>query len=200
MSHIATNQRNAMITALIACIINVISVGLILNCLYYGLILIHRGTPPINSYHFFESLAHVLGPIICMIMGGIVTYREFRKHPKMPPTHGISIWIWITVYVHIAHAYLSPPSQFSYLARTVIFIGIGLSVALSIYLAQRKNKCRPFGLSQRELEIAKHVKEGLSNKVIADTLFISEYTVKNHLKNIFQKTGASNRTELSQQI
>ena len=38
------------------------------------------------------------------------------------------------------------------------------------------------------------IREGRSNKEIADALFVAESTVKTHLKNIFVKLGVSNRT------
>jgi DNA-binding NarL/FixJ family response regulator len=50
-------------------------------------------------------------------------------------------------------------------------------------------------LTQREIEILHLVAEGLSNKAIAQALFVSENTVKYHMKNILQKLGAQNRTE-----
>lgn len=50
-------------------------------------------------------------------------------------------------------------------------------------------------LSERELGLLKLVAEGLSNRAIAQELSISENTVKYHMKNIFQKLQAQNRTE-----
>ncbi len=49
-------------------------------------------------------------------------------------------------------------------------------------------------VTTRELDILRHVAKGNSNKIIAGTLNISEHTVKNHLKNILSKLGASDRT------
>jgi two-component system, NarL family, nitrate/nitrite response regulator NarL len=52
-------------------------------------------------------------------------------------------------------------------------------------------------LSQREREIVALVAQGFKNKEIADKIFISEQTVKNHLHNIFDKLGVSDRLELA---
>ncbi len=55
-------------------------------------------------------------------------------------------------------------------------------------------------LTKREQEIAQLVAEGLSTKQIAAKAFVSENTVKQHLKRIFAKTDVSNRAELVQLI
>lgn len=55
-------------------------------------------------------------------------------------------------------------------------------------------------LSKREQEIAQFVSEGLTTKQIAERAFISENTVKQHLKRVFAKTDVRNRAELVQLI
>jgi DNA-binding CsgD family transcriptional regulator len=50
-------------------------------------------------------------------------------------------------------------------------------------------------LSAREIDVMRLVAIGLSTKDIADRLFISPDTVKKHLRNVFQKTGAHSRTQ-----
>lgn len=52
-------------------------------------------------------------------------------------------------------------------------------------------------LSRRESEVVQLVSTGLSNKEIADKLFISVRTVKAHLTSIFSKTGFRDRLELA---
>jgi DNA-binding NarL/FixJ family response regulator len=52
-------------------------------------------------------------------------------------------------------------------------------------------------LSQREREIVVLVAQGFKNKEMAEKMFISEQTVKNHLHNIFDKLGVSDRLELA---
>jgi transcriptional regulator EpsA len=50
-------------------------------------------------------------------------------------------------------------------------------------------------LSQRELEIVNWVRLGKTNTEVANLLFISQNTVKTHLKNIFEKLGVTKRAE-----
>lgn len=52
-------------------------------------------------------------------------------------------------------------------------------------------------LSRREREIVALVAQGYKNKEMAEKMFISEQTVKNHLHNIFDKLGVSDRLELA---
>ncbi|MBV9960152.1 MAG: winged helix-turn-helix transcriptional regulator, partial [Acidobacteria bacterium] len=50
-------------------------------------------------------------------------------------------------------------------------------------------------LSERELEVLRHVSQGLSNQDIADKLFLSAGTVKRHMSNIYQKLDVHSRTQ-----
>ena len=54
-----------------------------------------------------------------------------------------------------------------------------------------------FGLTPREREVVALVSAGCANKEIARQCAVSEETVKHHLTRIFDKVGASNRTELA---
>jgi len=52
-------------------------------------------------------------------------------------------------------------------------------------------------LSTREKQVVELISQGFRNKEIAERMFISEQTVKNHLHNIFDKLGVSDRLELA---
>lgn len=55
---------------------------------------------------------------------------------------------------------------------------------------------RPFHLlTKRECEVLQLLTDGQSNRVIGDTLFISEKTVKNHVSSILQKMDVNDRTQ-----
>ena len=57
-----------------------------------------------------------------------------------------------------------------------------------------------YGLSPRETELTMLCIRGLSTKEIAETMFVSPYTVQDHLKSIFRKTGVNSRGELVGQV
>jgi len=51
-------------------------------------------------------------------------------------------------------------------------------------------------LTSREMDVLNLLVQGCSNREIADRLFISIHTVKNHITNIFQKIGVNDRSQL----
>ncbi len=55
----------------------------------------------------------------------------------------------------------------------------------------------PYGLTAREREIVELIGAGLTNQEVADRLFISLATVKDHNHNVFRKTGVRSRLELA---
>ncbi|MDE6599964.1 MAG: response regulator transcription factor, partial [Oscillospiraceae bacterium] len=52
-------------------------------------------------------------------------------------------------------------------------------------------------LSPREIDIVKLIADGLSNQEIADRLYISNGTVRNHISTVLEKTGLEHRTQLA---
>jgi DNA-binding NarL/FixJ family response regulator len=50
-------------------------------------------------------------------------------------------------------------------------------------------------LTEREIEVLRSIARGLNNKDIADNLFLSEGTVRNHVSTILAKLGVSDRTQ-----
>ena len=53
-----------------------------------------------------------------------------------------------------------------------------------------------FNVSKRELEVLALIHEGLTNKAISERLFISEQTVKDHIRHIMGKVGVNSRGAL----
>lgn len=94
----------------------------------------------------------------------------------------------------------SESSELKKAIRTIVsgedYIQPSLIPALNTYMIDRDNNMAILdSLTDREIEVLKLLAMGLYNKEIADKLFISERTVKNHISNIFKKIEVSDRTQ-----
>jgi DNA-binding NarL/FixJ family response regulator len=75
--------------------------------------------------------------------------------------------------------------------------------ALTGQIALRAARIRPgqswpgveHGLTQREAEVLQTIVDGLNNRQIAERLYISEETVKTHVRKVFRKLGVSDRAQ-----
>jgi DNA-binding NarL/FixJ family response regulator len=65
----------------------------------------------------------------------------------------------------------------------------------ALLAAARMSPSRAAGLSEKELGVLAELAKGHSNRQIAQTLWLSEQTVKFHLRNVYRKLGVANRTE-----
>jgi NarL family two-component system response regulator LiaR len=61
-----------------------------------------------------------------------------------------------------------------------------------------ESKREDLGITRRELEILELIAQGMSNREIAEKLFVSENTVKTHSSRVFVKLGARRRTQAVQ--
>lgn len=82
--------------------------------------------------------------------------------------------------------------------RTLLETSSDVRTALTIFAASVNSpqaRALHGGLSQREAQMLQLIASGMSNKSVADTLSISEVTVKFHLGNLFRKLGCNKRAE-----
>ena len=59
-------------------------------------------------------------------------------------------------------------------------------------------RLKDLGITKRELEILELIAQGMSNREIAEKLFVSENTVKTHFSRLFDKLSAKRRTQAVQ--
>ena len=78
----------------------------------------------------------------------------------------------------------------------VIVKEVEVRVAGPFVLDERR--VRDLAITPRELEILGLIATGLSNREIADQLFVSENTIKTHSSRVFDKLGAKRRTQAVQ--
>lgn len=82
--------------------------------------------------------------------------------------------------------------------NAVKFMAMGEQYApLDFMTAEDETKSNPLAekLTERELQVLEGLTQGLSNKEIARQLEIQEPTVKLHMKTLYRKVGAANRTQ-----
>ncbi|MBI3378224.1 MAG: response regulator transcription factor [Nitrospirae bacterium] len=56
---------------------------------------------------------------------------------------------------------------------------------------------KDYRLTKRELEVVTLIYQGLSNREISEKICVSEYTVKDHIKNVMKKMGVDSRSKIS---
>ncbi len=91
--------------------------------------------------------------------------------------------LWNTVVIVFANHYFT--------AKTTVFPEVKIKIPEIM---------DEFHLSERETEIIAHLCLGYSNREVGGHLFISDLTVKTHVRNIYQKLGVKNRLELLDKV
>lgn len=73
-----------------------------------------------------------------------------------------------------------------------------IPVAASQPFSLNEERLKDLGITKRELEILELIAQGMSNREIAEKLFVSENTVKTHSSRLFDKLSAKRRTQAVQ--
>jgi DNA-binding NarL/FixJ family response regulator len=146
--------------------------------------------------------------IVDLKMPGMSGLSAIGELAKALPSAGIIVftmhdnpaYVWETMNSG-ARAYLLKSASKNELLRAVRAVARGagfLQAEVTLPLLKRlaydaRNQHERSTLTLRETQILECLAEGLSNKGIAATLTLTEETVKSHLKNLYEKLGASDR-------
>src|SRR5215475_7692806 len=82
--------------------------------------------------------------------------------------------------------------------ETIVVKEVAVPVRADEPFAVNENRREQLGITPREMEILALIAAGLSNREIAERLFVSENTVKTHSSRLFDKLGARRRTQAVQ--
>lgn len=140
---------------------------------------------------------------VCKVL--MLTHSEDAENVTAAMAGGASGYV---IYDELETEYLQHTLR-SVMAGAMIVSPSASSALLPQHSEQNSNQSLPaqsetgdnptinddFGLSKREIEVMGLVADGLSNRQIAESFFLSEKTVKNHINRIFGKMNVSSRAE-----
>lgn len=152
----------------------------------------------------------VLMDIRMPVMDGVTATKAILKaHPEVKilvlTTFDDDAYIY-EMLKYGASGYLlkeSEPEAIIKAIETVFMGGLVMDPAIASkvisHMAPLKSEAHGWAekLSLREREIAEAISKGLNNKEIAELLFVSEGTIKNHLTSILEKLALRDRTQLA---
>ena len=138
---------------------------------------------------------------------------KFRRKYGQLILYGISmaLLLFLLKWLELRFVIIDHALEIYVGAIALIFTGLGIWLAIKIikpkvtvvekevYLntpfSINKRELELLNLSKRELEVLQLMSEGLSNKEIADRLFVSLSTIKTHSNNLFDKMNVERRTQ-----
>ena len=140
-----------------------------------------------------QTLIHTL---IYGLSGGIlIVVLELLEFRFLVVEHSIEIYIGL---VAALFAGLGIWLGLKLTRRQEVVVVKEVPVAAMQPFALNKERLRDLGITKRELEILELIAQGMSNREIADKLFVSENTVKTHSSRLFDKLSARRRTQAVQ--
>lgn len=171
-----------------------------------------------NGYELMDLLAHnnvidlILMDIEMPIMSGIEAAEKIKKlypHIKivMITIYDDDDYIFNAIKVG-ADSYILKETKADKIYETIVDTlngGAVMSPSIALKTLQLlknvdfpkpENNSEKIILSERETEVLEQLSSGFSNKIIAENLFISPFTVKRHVENIYQKLQTHNRVGL----
>jgi DNA-binding CsgD family transcriptional regulator len=130
-----------------------------------------------------------------LVGGAIITLLQWTQYRFLVVEHSLEIYGGLTAVTFAALGIwlgikLTKPNEKIILPESAVQTG-GV-------FALNESKRENLGITRRELEILELISRGMSNREIAQKLFVSENTVKTHSSRVFDKLGARRRTQAVQ--
>ena len=181
--------------AIIIVIANAAVVGLLGTFMYYVLAVFGWPIPTSNQLSQNEFM---LGAICNLFVSFLLIYRHYRHQSNASLANGLIIALFNGGIIVGLCLWMGMLAFIMNLFFFIISILMPMTCVLAIALSKRQPSAiaKQTQLTDREKEVMHLVQQGLSNKQIADQLFISESTVKSHLKQIFKELNITSRFQL----
>lgn len=138
--------------------------------------------------------------ILFGLVGGIVvTLLKWTEYRYLVVEHSIEIYGGLTAATFAAFGiWLGLRLTRKQIILKEVHIPVPVSGPAGQPFAVNSKKLEELEITPRELEILELIAKGMSNREIAEKLFVSENTVKTHSSRVFDKLGAKRRTQAVQ--
>ena len=139
--------------------------------------------------------------LIFGLVGGIlITLLKWTEYRFMVLDHAVGIYGALTAITFAVLGIwlglkLTGPPRETVVVKEVMVPAIAPAAETFV---PDESKRDSLGITRREMEILELVAQGMSNREIAEKLYVSENTVKTHCSRAFDKLGAKRRTQAVQ--
>ncbi len=146
-------------------------------------------------------LSHVL--ILGLVGGILIAMLRWSEYQFLVIEHSLEIYGAIVAIIFVAFGIwlgikLTKPREKIVLGEVLVPLRAPDKPSPPATFTLNQVQLDALGITPRELEILTLIAQGLSNREIADCLFVSENTVKTHCSRAFDKLGARRRTQAVQ--
>lgn len=138
----------------------------------------------------------LLGGVLIAVLR-LVEYRYLVLEHSLELYGGIVALLFSVVGIWLGRK-LTRPREKLVVKEVPVRVEVRVPVPADGPFVRDEARLRKLGITPRELEILEALAAGLSNKEIADRLFVSENTVKTHAARVFAKLSAKRRTQAVQ--
>jgi ATP/maltotriose-dependent transcriptional regulator MalT len=146
---------------------------------------------------------HVL--IYGLIGGILIAVLHWTEYRFLVIEHSVEIYVGLTAAIFaglgiwLGRKLSGPRHRVAQNENPIsVLIPIQEQSAQAVSFVADEKKREDLGITRRELEVLGLIAQGMSNREIAGTLFVSENTVKTHSSRVFDKLGARRRTQAVQ--
>ena len=140
----------------------------------------------------------ILGGLLVAVLK-VVEYRYLVLEHSLEIYGGIIAAIFSAVGIWLGLKLTRPrPTVIETVVTKEVPVEVRVPVPTTGPFVRNQAQVEQLGLTPRELEILEAMAAGLSNREIAERLFVSENTVKTHAGRVFDKLAAKRRTQAVQ--
>jgi DNA-binding NarL/FixJ family response regulator len=138
-------------------------------------------------------LKHIL--IYGLIGGAVIALLELIEYQYLVLEHSVEIYGALIAALFAAFG-IWLGLRITHVRERVVVREVAIPVSSTF--ERNPGRIESLGITPRELEILELIASGLSNREIAEAIFVSENTVKTHSSRLFDKLGAKRRTQAVQ--